>query len=347
MLTLGQAQEELGHQVTYGIIRAGTLHLILRERGVDLLPLSLFGPLVSLRLIRWLKKHPVDLIHTHLTGAARIGASVASTLNIPCVAHLHIYRAASAYLQVADYPKGKLISVSQDLAKWFQEQLPIPPDRLFVVPNATAAALHGDALRPKDELITEVQNSLGLPPSARILTLAGRLSAEKGQDIILRAMPSVLKVFPDTHLLLAGVCKRGDPTERHLRQLAKQLNISPNVHFLGFRRDVVRLMRVADICLLPSRHDVFPLVGLEAMRLGCCLLSSNVGGLPEMIQDGLNGLLLSPDSPDSWSGTILRLLQDDELRHALGSRAEAMAARDFIPSVMAQRVSNVYEVTPE
>ena len=106
-----------------------------------------------------------------------------------------------------------------------------------------------------------------------------------------------------------------------LKELALQYDINEYIYFLGVRKDVLELMRKAFIFVLPSRWEGFGLVLLEAMSVGVPIIATKVGGIPEVIEDGKDGILVEPENPEELSNAILRLLDNKELRSLVSSNA--------------------------
>ncbi len=342
LLTLARAQKEEGHRTTAVIVPGKRMESICREEGMDLASVpanALFG---SIRLSRWARENGVDAIHTHLTGAARLGLAVARRLGIPCVAHLHIYRADPAYAAVAAYGKGRLVGVSRHVAAFYEKSFSLAPGSIPVAMNASFVLENPDAALTRTEAAAALRDELDLPEDSRLLLFTGRLSKGKGQDVAIEAMKTIAARHPQARLLLAGTAKRGSGMEAVLRRQVREAGLEESVIFLGFRRDVVRLMRAADLCLMPSRMDVMPLVAVEAMMLGCPLVATNVCGVPELIGDGKTGLLVPPEDPQALARAAIRLLDDPAAASAIGLAAEAHAGVECAPALLAKRIGAVY-----
>jgi|GEM_PF-4177297 len=151
----------------------------------------------------------------------------------------------------------------------------------------------------------------------------GRISNEKGIDILIKSAKSVVDEYPSCHYYILG----DGPKLASMKKLAFDLNINKNVHFLGFRDhdEISALASRSDIIILPFNHisnisDNAPLTVMEAMATGKAIITTRVGGVPELIQDGINGLLAEPDPLDITNKTIL-LIEDTKMRNRLGNHA--------------------------
>lgn len=163
----------------------------------------------------------------------------------------------------------------------------------------------------------------------------GRLSEEKGVDMIVH----IAKLLPDIKFKIAG---RG-PHMEYLHRLAID---APNVEFLGFRSgDELRdLYRGACAVLLPSRvHEVFPLVTLEAMAAGKPVIASDVGGVPEVIEDRVSGWLVQPTDLSGWTEAVLRLYHDPDLYGRISRNAREAVEHKFSLDDHHRRLRNIYQ----
>lgn len=165
----------------------------------------------------------------------------------------------------------------------------------------------------------------------------GRHVRAKGFDVLLQAFAEVMNLGFD--LLLAG----DGPEHTALRKLASDLNLNDKVHFLG-RADrplVARLFKGCTFFVLPSRHEPFGIVNLEAMAAGRAIVATRVGGVPEIVEDEVNGLLVGPEHVSELAAAMRRMMLTPELRQAVGS-AGGTAARDYDWPALALKYFVIY-----
>jgi glycosyltransferase involved in cell wall biosynthesis len=136
-------------------------------------------------------------------------------------------------------------------------------------------------------LRAHVRDELQLPRSARLLLTVGRLDANKGHGDLIMAIPHLLREFPDLRFVWAGE----GPNRQSLTEKLKEYGVLTSVLLLGYRTDVERLMSAADLFVLPSRFEGFPFTILEAMAQGLTLVSTDAGDVPEMLRDGVHGMI--------------------------------------------------------
>ena len=164
----------------------------------------------------------------------------------------------------------------------------------------------------------ELRGELGL--DGQVLAFAGRLGPQKGLDVALEALAGV----PDVTLAIAG----DGPDRAALERRAQDLDLGDRARFLGPlpREGVLRLFRAADASLLPSAWENFPHTVVEALAVGTPVIATRVGGVPEVVRDGENGLLVPAGDPDALAAAIRRFFGEDGLRRGLAEAAASSVA---------------------
>ena len=191
----------------------------------------------------------------------------------------------------------------------------VAPEHIIVIPNGV------DLPNLDKKVGEEVRQSLALEFNQCMFFYAGRLNYEKGPDLLLQAFSEVIKVVPNSRLVLAG----DGPLRQELSDRAQQLDIDEKVVFLGVRNDVPEIMIAADVFVLSSRTEGMPNAVLEAMALSIPVVAFNVGGVKELLQDGLTGRLSLPGDPDSLAKVMIELATNEDERKKL-----ALAGKKFV-----------------
>jgi glycosyltransferase involved in cell wall biosynthesis len=192
---------------------------------------------------------------------------------------------------------------------------------------------------------------LGLPPDQLLLGIVAQITPWKGQELAIRTTGSLSETFPSIKLLIVGDAKftssaaRYDNAEykRSLHQLVADLGLDGNVDFLGERQDVETIIRSLDVVLAPSWEEPFGRTIIEAMSLETPVVSTNVGGPPEYINDGVDGFLLSPTDAPAWSDTVANLLARPDLRAQIGQSASSKIRSLFDRRDYAREVATAYQ----
>ena len=179
----------------------------------------------------------------------------------------------------------------------------------------------------------------GMEPGSQIVGVVARLEPEKGHPTLLEAWPAVLRSVPDAYLLIVGEGSRRDALEA----LTRDLHIAHRVVFTGRRDDVPAVTAALDVAVLPSYREAQGLSILEALALSRPVVASDVGGIPEVITDGVTGVLVPPHDPDALAAAIVRLLRDHPYADTLGRAGHDMVHDRFDIGTMVGLVQQIYE----
>jgi glycosyltransferase involved in cell wall biosynthesis len=229
-----------------------------------------------------------------------------------------------------------LIAISQFVARSLVES-DHDPQRIHVVLNAIDPA----GWQP-GEGRTEIREELRIPANAPVLVTVCRLFPEKGPEDLIRCLPALREQHPDVTLVVVGE-EMLPGYQHHLDEVARDLGVTGCVRFVGWRNDVPKLMAAADIFAMASREEPFGLVYLEAMAMRLPVVAMDRGGTPEVVLDGVTGLLSEPDNAERLTTNILSLLASSERRRQMGDAGRERVETLFTTSRMAADVDAVYK----
>jgi glycosyltransferase involved in cell wall biosynthesis len=164
-----------------------------------------------------------------------------------------------------------------------------------------------------------------------LIGCVGRIIPEKGQKSFLLAIPEVIQKCPEAFFLIVGDVFPGKETyKKELLEIIKKNVLGKYVRFAGFRKDIGDVIRSIDLLVFPSvAPESFGLSILEAMTLGKPVIASNVGGVSEIIEDGITGMLVEPNQPNQIADRIIHLLSHREIYEAIGKRAKEVVTERF------------------
>ena len=183
----------------------------------------------------------------------------------------------------------------------------------------------------------KLRSELGLAPGELLIVSVGNLYPVKGHAVLINAL-ATLRDRVGWRLAIAG---RGEEEQR-LRAQAATAGIGDRVHLLGFRDDVADILAAGDLFTMPSLSEGLPLALVEAMSFGLPVVVTRVGGVPEVVSDGVEGLLVSPSDPGALATALAALLDDAPRRQRMGEAARTRALRDYALSTMADRYERLY-----
>jgi len=286
----------------------------------------------------YIRDEKVDILHSHGYKSNIYGFAAAKLTGRPIVSTCHNWIAAD--LKTRFYYKidkrilpffSKVVAVSDTIVK----ELGV----IGVKPGKMELILNGIGTERFKGVDRSMREEFGIDEKTMVVGSVGRLSEEKGLGLLLDAAASVLVRFPDTVFLLVG----DGPLRAALEEKAKALNIGDKIIFAGIRKDIPRVYSAFDIFVLPSLLEGLPMVLLEAMAAARPILTSAVGAIPKVIQDGRQGLLMPPGDADVIKEGLLRLLGDRSFSDKLGKCALKRLEDGFSSSYMSSKYIEVYE----
>ncbi len=304
-----------------------------RAIGVPVSFPDIDGPAIEVvaALGAWLRAERIEILHAHSyrpNRLARLAGALSRIGGLRVIAHYHNQyddkwrRGDALALERLLAPHtDAMVACSASVRDHVAERVGLDPGRITVVYNGVETARFADA--PER---AAARGALGLPLDAPLVALVGRLCAQKGQEELLRAAPSILRRHPSARLVLAG--EADEPaTEARLRSLAAELGVAQAVHFAGFVADVPALYAAADLVVAPSRWEGFGLALVEAMAAGRPIVATRAGAIPEVVAEGETALLVAPGDPAALAEAVAGLLADPVALAELGRRGRERARR--------------------
>lgn len=208
-----------------------------------------------------------------------------------------------------------------------------PPESLPNSPDSGGASLGSDTGAPAEIPDVEmIRHNLGIPRGATVVATAGRLTAVKDQETLIRAVAECVRQGERLFLVLMG---EGELRE-DLETLCERLGIADNVRFTGWKPDVACFIAACDIFCLPSRNEGMGKVLVEAMALGKPIVASDVGGIPDLIRSGENGLLVPVGDVPAWGAAIRELVHDPAARRRMGEAGRRIAPAYSVEAMIKQ-----------
>ena len=184
-----------------------------------------------------------------------------------------------------------------------------------------------------------LREEYGLEAGSRIVGVVARLEPEKGHQTLIEAWPHVLREVPDAYLLIVGEGSRRD----FLEQWASAHKVGHRIVFTGRRDDIPAVTAGLDVAVLPSWREAQGLSILEAMALSRPVVASDVGGIPEMIQDGVTGLLVEHDNPVALAEAVVRLLKDRPYAETIARAGHDLVHSRFCIELMVKAIEQIYD----
>jgi glycosyltransferase involved in cell wall biosynthesis len=283
-----------------------------------------------------------DVIHTHMYRADVIGTKAVLALQATghrrpyIVSTVHSSRVRSAedreLLRQLTPHMDQLIAVSRSIVRKIaaEERTGAPVKLIY---NGV------DLQRFENQEPAPLREEYGMEPGSHIVGVVARLEPEKGHQTLIEAWPQVLRSCPDAYLLIVGEGSRRD----FLEQWAAAHKVAHRVIFTGRRDDVPAVTAALDVAVLPSWREAQGLSILEAMARSKPVVASDVGGIPEMIEDGVTGLLVEHDNPMALAAAIVRLLLHPDEAERMARAGHDLVHERFCVELMVKAIEEIYD----
>lgn len=292
------------------------------------------------RLLRLLEDARIQLVHTHLAYSAIWGLLAGKRRGIPVVASLHVPPDGHAWKERARRAlmvrllrrhSFRIVMVSHALAESWSDR-GLPRGKITVVHNGIAME-EFDRSEQRDD----VRRELRVGPLVPLVGTVSVLRSGKGIDTLIRAIARVREEIPQVRLLVVG----DGPLRPSYERLASELGIESTILWAGQSRDVARLLSALDLFVLPTLHDAFPTVLLEALASGIAVVASRVGGVPEIVTPA-TGQLVPPADETALASAVVEALGDGQWRRLAGEAGRIRARDEFSVEVWIRRLRQVY-----
>lgn len=308
------------------------------------------SPLYDIKAARSVAKiidnYRPDILHVHGHKAALIGR-MATLLSSRCkiISTVHnfpsglskngIKKHIDRLIYGIVYRKGYSIAVSSALESCLVREIGISEENVKVIPNG----IDLKKWAPKKRNILRIKRELGLPDNAFLIGTAGRFVPFKGHSVLIDAMASIVERYEHAYLVLLGE----GPLRRELEIQVERLGLSSRVRFAGFVDYPEEYISAFNVFVLPSLNEPFGIVVLEALAVGCPVVTTSAGGVVDIIEDGVSGRLVPPGDDNKLAEAIGELIDNDSLREEIIANGTRLVNERYSIDLMAKRTIDVYE----
>lgn len=333
----------------------GKLVSLVRSHGMGVTTFkNLVQPLRPLRdalavldLAVFMKRRSYHIVHTHNSKAGFAGRLAARMAKVPVVVHtVHGFsfhdeeapwrrRVFKQAERVASRWCDRLICISQPLVDWACREKIGTADKIVKI----YSGIELDRFKPvADETAWELRKRWGLDEQDTVVGIVSKLWEGKGHEVLLKAFRGIRRVRNRARLVIVG---EGYLAER-LRALVDELHLNGAVVFTGFQDDVAPAIAAFDVAVLPSLFEGMGRVVLEAMAMSKPVVASRVGGIPDLVEHGVTGFLVSPGSVDDLERHITAILDDPHLGRKMGLQGRKKISNRFSAAAMVDSIERVY-----
>jgi glycosyltransferase involved in cell wall biosynthesis len=276
-----------------------------------------------------------DLLHVHSRRGADIyGGLAARRAGVPAVLSRRVDNPEPGVLARAKYRRYQaVIAISARIRDMLINDVGLASGQVALVPDAVDSA----RFRPGDNG-AQVRAELGLPADAVTVALVAQLIPRKGHRVLLDTLPTLLDKQPRLHVLFFGQ----GPLQTRLESRIQGLGLSERVHLLGFRDDMDALLPAMDLLVHPALREGMGVALLESMACGVPVLASRVGGIPDVVEEGVSGRLVPPGDRQALTRVLAELLNDPDQRRRLGAAGRQRVLGGFSIDQMVEGNLAVY-----
>ncbi len=321
-----------GGEVADWLAAAGVPMRVLDVRGKwDLFKLA--------GLVRWLRVERIDLLHTHLFHADLAGRIAAAAAGVPHLVHtVHVAEKRFrpwrfAWARLGARRCERIVCVSESVRRQHARRTGLAAERYTVIPNG----IDTDAYARNESARVRLRREWGVGDDEVLPAFVGRLDVQKGLDVLLAALELLAARGKAARVVFAG---RGP--QRLLLEQFLHTPAGARCRDLGFVHDVPAVLSAADVLVMPSRWEGWPLAAGEALAAGLPVIATRVDGLRDVVDETV-GLLVPPDDPTALADAIERLCADGALRAALGQAGRRRATQQFAIRAFVEAHERLYE----
>jgi len=293
--------------------------------------ISIFAIAALLKIIR---NENINIVCTHSGKDSMLGAIAGRLSNMkPVIVRTrHLALPITSKITYSLLPH-KVVTVSEYVRRYLIEEKGIAADKVVSIPTGI------DIERFNPDVVSAVpREELGIAADAQIVGTVAILRRKKGHHILLDAIPMVLRKFPKTVFLFAG----DGPQRKNIEERISELGIGNNVKLIGLRNDIPEILKTIDLFVLPTLQEALGTSFIESMAMGKPVVGTKAGGVPEVVKDGISGILVEPENPAALAGAIISLLRNRERMRQMGDAGRKIVEENYSIDVMVKRLYDFY-----
>jgi glycosyltransferase involved in cell wall biosynthesis/dienelactone hydrolase/uncharacterized membrane protein YbhN (UPF0104 family) len=298
-----------------------------------------FSPLTLVDFLRVIRRDRIDVMHLQGYASCTFGRIASMLTGVPVVMQCHsVDPRYKLYMALADrvlaHRTDRCLTLCETVRRFVVDRQHVREERVETFP----LGIDLEEFRPRSAAdVAAARESLGIVPGPRVVGTMTRLFEQKGNAYFLEAVSMLAPAHPDVVFLVAGE----GPLRAELEAQARKLGIDDRVRFLGFQKDAPAVLSTFEVAVLASLWEATPLTAYEALAMGKPIVSTNVDGLSEILEDGRTARLVPPRNPDALAREIDRVLGDPELAARMSANA-LEASRRFSVDGYVRRLETIY-----
>lgn len=334
-----------GHRVTLLTPPTSQIYTAAHKGGINVIALPIERKRLSgvWAVYRWLKENPdIDIINTHSsTDSWLVGLATLMLRKPPVIVRTrHIstpVHSTNANRWLYGKSARQVVTTGEKLRLDLIDGLNLNHEHVVSIPTGIDLGRFSPGKTPTRSI---ARDALDVPQDAFLIGIVATLRSWKGHEDLLRALDQLAKAHPEIHLIVAG----DGPGFNHLKQIIASLHWASNIHLLGRRDDVPSILAAIDLFVLPSyANEGVPQAIIQAMAMELPVISTTIGSIPEAVEDGINGRLVPPRSPDLLALAIEEMKNNPVLRKRFAEAARRIAVQRYSLDEMVNAMLLAYE----
>jgi glycosyltransferase involved in cell wall biosynthesis len=339
---LSEALNDLG--VSYCLLPVGGYSL-LRKNAADVANYGLRFPWLTLSIWRIIRRERIDLVYANSARTFLWGTLACVPARRPILWHLYSTLVDSKTIALLNL-FGRLPNVRKILSVCKSTSMPFPALRAKMA--ISYVGVDTEAFHPHPDLGEEFRSELDVSGSTKLVGIVGNLIPLKGQDVFLKAASQVCAKIPNVRFAIIGQMRSGDAESQafsdRLQQMVTDSGLMGKVTFTGYYPDILKAINGLDLLVSSSRAEAMPLVILQAGACGKPVIASAIGGVPEIIQVGINGRLCRGGDDAEFANAVVEALSDPIQLARMGDAARKITIEKFSVQRFAARVEEQIEI---
>ena len=292
-----------------------------------------------LPLKKIIREKNVQIIHAHKLGSNLWGSVLGRILGLPVVSHFHAHQKSLESFgnmiasKIINSFSNKVISISEYEKKRLIDEEGFTPSKVVTIYNGI------DYSKYRNVPDIDLKKGLGIKTDSPVVGFVAAFRPQKDHELLLAAARGVIEKNPEAVFLLVG----DGETREKIERMAWELGIGGNFRFTGFRKDIPELISIFDVAVLSSHWEGLPLAVLEYMASSKPVVCTDVSGISELIEEGVNGFLVKPGDHKTFADRINLLLNDKELSVSMGTRGLNTVKESFSEEVIMNEITSLYD----
>lgn len=292
------------------------------------------------QIAAYVKKHNIELIHCHLPWAGIVGRLVGKMTGVPVVYTEHNtwerYHKLTYYLNKLSFPsQEKVIAVSADVANSIRKHYHKTKPDIRVVSNG----INTEKYSTTQKLDPDIRKELDIPGGSIVIGITCVFRKQKRLGIWLDIASELHQKFPETFFIIVG----DGVLKKEVHEKAESLNMQKYLHFAGLQAETRPYLQAMDIFMMTSGFEGLPIALLEAMSMGCTPACTAAGGIPELVKDNQNGILVPVGDPMLLVSRLSEYLQQPDRLKSLAESARETVITSFSMQKMVSELETIYD----